>query len=184
MNELVSELKEEFLVKIGDKAPDFVLDSVEGEKWRLSDQLGSVTALLFYPKDETLVCTKQMCSVRDNWSEYLKTKAVVVGISQGTVEDHRRFSQRHQLPLPLLADESRKITRKYGWHWILPVNFTRAIVVIDSTGVIRYRKVMLRAFRPTDKSVLTSIYAARTDALQSRFRKILRESNEGNKSMN
>ena len=178
--EYVSE--ENFFVKVGDPAPDFALDSIKGEKWRLSEQLGKVTALLFYPKNETLVCTKQMCSIRDNWSEYLETKAEVVGISPGTIEDHRSFSQRHRLPLTLLADTKREVTGRYGWHWIFPVQLTRAIVVIDANGIIRYRKVMLRAFRPTDKGILKSIYAARTDALHNRFDIILKESKERIKS--
>src|SRR4029079_1283397 len=98
---------------IGAAAPEFTLQSNEGKTWRLSDHRGSVVALLFYPKDETLVCTKQLCSVRDNWSEYLKTKAVVVGISPGSVEDHRSFALHHRLPLTLLADIDGQITRTY-----------------------------------------------------------------------
>jgi thioredoxin-dependent peroxiredoxin len=160
-------------LKIGDTAPDFALNTVKGNEWRLSAQLGKVTALLFYPKNETLVCTRQMCSVRDNWEEYLKTKAVVVGISPGTTEEHRNFSQHHGLPLTLLADVGREITKIYTRHQILPVQFTRAIVIVDAKGIIRYRRIMLRAFRPTDRSVLASIYAARTDALQENFDKII-----------
>lgn len=74
--------------EVGEKAGDFVLKNQTGENWRLSDYLGQVVALLFYPKNETLVCTKQLCSVRDNWTDYLETKAVVVGISPATVEEH------------------------------------------------------------------------------------------------
>lgn len=171
------------ILKVGNKAPNFVLDSEKGEQWRLSDYLGNVVALLFYPQDETLVCTKQMCSIRDNWSDYLETKAVVVGVSPGTVEEHKQFSNRHRLPLPLLADTGRKITRIYGEHWIYPIQITRAIVIVDAKGIIRHRKIMLRAFRPTDKSVIASIYAARTEALYQSFENLIQESRENNKRL-
>ena len=121
--------------------------------------------LLFYPQNETLVCTKQLCSVRDNWTEYIRTKAVVVGISPGTPEEHRQFSKNHQLPLPLLADENRRVTKLYGRHKFFPINFLRTVVVIDAKGIVRSRKTMLRAFRPQDDEVLKAIRSARSDAM-------------------
>lgn len=169
------------ILKVGDKAPDFVLISETGKEWRLSDNLGKVTALLFYPKNETLVCTRQMCSVRDNWLNYLETKAVVIGVSPGTAKEHRHFSRRHRLPLPILADPQRAITRIYGKHRLLPIQLTRAVVIIDAHGFIRHRQIMLRAFRPTDRSVITSIYAARTDFLHEHISHIVSEARERNK---
>lgn len=157
---------------VGAKAPDFVLQREKGEMWRLSAQLGQVTALLFYPKNETIVCTKQMCSVRDNWERYLATKAVIVGISPGTVEEHQRFAENHQLPIPLLADPNGDVTRIFSRYWRIPILFTRAIVVIDAKGFIRSRQVMLRAFRPSDRDVITAIYAARSDALAEKYQSI------------
>lgn len=179
---LLDDSTENPIIKVGKKAPDFILNTEKGGEWRLSEQIGNVVALLFYPQNETLVCTKQMCSIRDNWTDYLQTKAMVVGVSPGTIEEHRQFSKRHRLPLPLLTDIGREITKIYGGHWIFPIQFTRAIVVIDAKGFIRNRKVMLRAFRPTDKSVLTSIYAARTEVLQERFIHILKELKERDKA--
>lgn len=161
-----------FGVAIGEKAPDFVLLSNGGKEWRLSEQMGTVTALLFYPQNETLVCTRQLCSVRDTWTDYLETKAAVVGISPATIEEHQKFSANHNLPLPLLADVDRKITGLYGKHWLLPIQLTRAVVIVDAKGIIRNRKIMLRAFRPTDRSVLASIYAARTDSLYEHYETI------------
>lgn len=160
------------IAEVGQKAPDFVLDANDGEKWRLSDHLGQVTALLFYPKNETLVCTRQMCSVRNNWADYLETKASIIGISPGSVEEHRRFSQHHRLPLPLLADTDRNVTEIYARHWIYPVFFTRAVVIVDAKGFVRRREIMLRAFRPTDRSILTSIYEARNDFLNEHYKTI------------
>ncbi len=105
-----NETEKNFSVQIGSKAPDFELKTSKGNTWRLSDHLGKIIALLFYPKNETLICTKQMCSVRDNWNDYLETKATIVGVSPGTVEEHSEFSGKHRLPLILLADDDRSIT--------------------------------------------------------------------------
>lgn len=162
-------------IEVGKKAPDFELKDNLGNDWRLSEQSGNVTALLFYPKNETLVCTKQLCSVRDHWEDYLKTKANIVGISSGTISEHKDFSRKYRLPLPLLADETKQITRIFCRHWWMPVKFVRAIIVIDAKGYIRSKKLMFRGFRPTDYSVIQDIYSARTDALQERFNKIINQ---------
>lgn len=171
------------ILQIGDCAPDFVLNSTTGGAWRLSEHSGEVVVLLFYPKNETLVCTKQMCSLRDNWTDYLKTKAVVIGVSPGTIEEHKEFSQRHLLPIPILADASREITKIYCRHPLLPVGTTRAVVIVNAKGIVSYRKVMFRAFRPTDKSVIASIYAARTEAIVERSLGIIKKANEKNKAL-
>jgi thioredoxin-dependent peroxiredoxin len=156
-------------VEVGAKAPDFELQTEKGERWRLSDQLGTVVALLFYPKDETIFCTKQLCSVRDNWSDYLETKALVIGVSRGTIEEHQKFSQHHDLPITLLADPNKSVTKVYSSHSILPIMLTRAVVIVDAKGFVRTREVMFSAFRPTDQKVISSIYAARTDFLDEKY---------------
>ena len=179
MTSFLDDAGESSAVEVGDQAPDFVLETEQGEKWQLSDHLGNVTALLFYPKSETFVCRRQLCSVRDNWTDYVASKASIVGISAGTTDDRRHFSEQHKLPLPLLVDVNREVTTLYSRHWLMPVQFTRAIVIIDAKGIIRHRKVMLRAFRPTDRSVLASIYTARTDFLYDNYR-IIKESYERN----
>lgn len=161
-------------VQPGTQAPDFKLKSEQGDDWQLSSHRGSVVALLFYPKDETFVCTKQLCSVRDHWDEYLKTKAVVVGISPGTVEEHQRFSQHHSLPLTLLADTDGAVTRIYTERKWMPIWFTRAIVIVDANGIIRSKRVMLSSGRPTDYSVISSIYSAQTDRHLQRYDDILK----------
>ncbi len=153
------------LLQKGSPAPDFVLKTDRNEDWRLSDQLGNVTVLLFYPQNETLVCTRQLCSVRDNWNRYLETAATIVGISPASTNEHADFAQSRSLPIPLLSDPERKVTRIFGKHLLFPISFTRAVVVIDAKGIIRNRDVMLRAFRPSDDQLITDIYAARGDAL-------------------
>lgn len=160
---------------MGESAPDFELRTNAGKTWRLSDQVGSVVALLFYPADETLVCTRQLCSVREHWNDYLDTKATVVGVSPGSIDNHSKFAENHRLPLPLLADADRAVTEKYCSHWLLPTFFMRSIVVVDAKGIVRTRRPMLRAFRPTDRSVITAIYAARGDALHDRYGRLTKD---------
>lgn len=159
-------------VSIGEKAPDFVLNDGAGKEWKLSDQAGSVTVLLFYPQNETLVCTKQLCSVRDNWEAYLETKAVMVGISPPAEQAHTDFAAKHNFPIPLLVDDRRVVTSQFAKHSLFPISFTRAVVVIDAKGIVRSKEVMLRAFRPKDEHVIASIYAARSDAMADRYEKL------------
>ena len=157
---------------VGMRAPDFSLCSESAHQWRLSDHQGKVRVLLFYPQNETLVCTKQLCSVRDNWQDYLETKAEIVGISPSTSQENLEFSERRQLPIPLLADPGREVTSIYGKHWLFPIQITRAIVVIDAGGIVRSRRIMLRAFRPSDADIITSIYEARGDVLKAKYDRI------------
>jgi len=157
---------------VGSVAPDFVLNAEDERTWHLSEHHGKVRVLLFYPQNETLVCTKQLCSVRDNWHDYLETKAEIVAISPSTSQENLEFSQRRHLPIPLLADPGRVTTSLFGKHWLFPIQLTRAIVVIDAAGVIRSRRVMLRAFRPSDADIITSIYEARGDVLQAKYKRL------------
>jgi peroxiredoxin Q/BCP len=127
----------------------------------MSAQHGRVVVLLFYPGDATPVCTKQLCSVRDNWESYAETGAEVVGISTDTVDSHRKFTDQHQLPLRLLADTEGKVHRAYGASSWLPGRAARAVVVVDAGGIIRYRKVeAVSLFRPRDAEIIEAIRAA------------------------
>ena len=164
MNQMVMDQPK--IAKVGEEAPDFMLNDTEGQPWRLSDKRGQVVALLFYPQDETLVCTKQMCSVRDKWAEYMETGAKVIGISDGSIESHNRFATHHNLPLPLLADMGNDVTKMFSHHWWMPTKLTRTIVVIDAEGKVISRKVMFRAFRPNDDEVIAEILYAKTEQLR------------------
>jgi peroxiredoxin Q/BCP len=142
-------------------APDFTLPDSDGGSWRLADNRGKVVVLLFYPGDETPVCTRQMCSVRDRWEDYQATGAEVVGISTNTVESHKSFAEHHNLPLRLLADVDRKVADMYGAQSLIPGKVARSVFVIDAKGVIRYRDVRpLGLFRPKDDETLKAIRAA------------------------
>ncbi|HMG33532.1 MAG TPA: peroxiredoxin [Blastocatellia bacterium] len=143
----------------GELAPDFELKDESGKTWRLSDHRGKVVALVFYPKDETAVCTKQMCSMRDRWADYQATGAEVVAVSVDTVESHKGFAEHHGLPQRLLADERGEVIRLLKVKSLLGMA-QRAVVVIDRDGVIRYRKSVFPIFRPSDDEVIQAIKAA------------------------
>ena len=142
-------------------APDFELLDGQGAIWRLSEHSGRVVVLLFYPGDETPICTRQMCSVRDRWADYSATGAEVVGISTNTVESHKSFTEHHDLPLRLLADVDRRVADLYGAQSLIPGKVARSVFVIDAKGVVRYRDVRpLGLFRPKDDEVIRAIREA------------------------
>ncbi len=148
-------------MKIGDKAPDFTLKDGDGNDWTLSENLGKVIVLLFYPGDNTPVCTKQLCSVRDNWDDYAKTGAEIIGISTDSVESHKDFAEKHNFPFTLLADENGEVIKKYDAKSWIPNKSARAVTVIDKDGIVRKHKVQsLSIFKPSDEEVLAAIAEA------------------------
>ncbi|MBS1786767.1 MAG: peroxiredoxin [Acidobacteria bacterium] len=142
--------------RVGQIAPEIDLPDGNGNRWKLTDARGNVVVLLFYPGDETPVCTRQLCSLRDNWARYLETGAEVVGINTDSIENHHSFSANHQLPLRLLSDASGSVVRAYEMKALFGTR--RGVIVIDKTGVIRFRKVVMPIFRPTDDEVLAAIH--------------------------
>lgn len=147
--------------QLGTPAPDFTLPDGNGNPWKLSEQRGKVVVLLFYPGDETPICTRQMCSVRDRWDDYCATGAEVVGISTDSVESHQKFAQNHELPLRLLSDKDQAVANLYGARSLIPGKVARSVFVIDPNGIIRHRKVQpLGLFRPKDDETLHAIRSA------------------------
>ena len=125
--------------QVGEQAPDFELQGTEGP-FRLSEQHGRRVVLLFYPGDNTPVCTKQFCSYRDNADAMSELDAVVVGISHQDLASHEAFTARYDLNVPLLADADKRVAKLYGVA--APVLGTRrAAFIVDEQGVIRYRHV-------------------------------------------
>ena len=121
----------------GDTAPDFELDGTEG-RFRLSDQRGSTVVLVFYPGDDTKVCTKQLCEYTDRWSDLTDLDAVVVGISAKDLASKERFAAKRGLKMPLLADPDRRVAALYGAKQAV-LGTKRSTFVIDGEGVIRFR---------------------------------------------
>ena len=150
---------------INSPAPDFTLKDGNGEEWRLSDHRGQVVVLLFYPGDETPVCTRQMCSLRDRWDDYLATGAEVVGISSDSIESHKNFAAHHSLPLRLLSDSDGAVSRLYSARSLIPGRVARAVFVIDAKGILRYSDVRpIGLFKPKDDDNIAAIRAAQKEA--------------------
>ena len=148
-------------LQVGSLAPDFALPDGDGATWRLSDQRGQVVVLLFYPGDETPICTRQMCSVRDRWEDYTATGAEVVGISTNSIESHKAFAEHHELPLRLLADTDGKVADMYGAQSLIPGKVARSVFVINAEGAITHRDVRpLGLFKPKDDDTIAAIRAA------------------------
>jgi peroxiredoxin Q/BCP len=127
--------------RVGDPAPDFELDGTEG-RFQLSEHRGERVILLFYPGDETPVCTKQFCSYRDRADDFAALGATAVGISTQSVASHERFAEHHGLGVPLLSDPDRSVVKAYGVG--APVlGARRAVFIVDEAGIVRYRHVHL-----------------------------------------
>src|SRR5215203_5785587 len=125
-------------VKVGSVAPDFTLPSQAGEMVSLKDFSGrKPVVLFFYPKDDTPGCTKEVCAFRDDFEEFGKLGAEVIGISSDSVESHSAFAEKHDLPFALLSDEGGKVTKLYGVPSTLGMFPGRATFVIDELGVVR-----------------------------------------------
>lgn len=145
-------------MNLNEPAPDFSLPDGNGQHWRLSDHRGKVVVLLFYPGDETPVCTRQLCSVRDRWEDYMATGAEVVGISSDSVESHQKFSDHHNLPLRLLSDADRSVATLYGARSLIPGRVARSVFVIDANGILRYSDVRsIGLTRPKDDAIISVI---------------------------
>lgn len=141
-------------IGVGDPAPDFALPGTGGRTWTLSEFLGRPVVLVFYPGDDTPVCTKQLNSYNDGLEQFVDLDAQVIGISAQDVDSHERFAERHGLRIPLLADTDKAVAAQYGT--LGPLGFPRrSIVIVDRAGVVRYvhRAMAGLTYRPVDELV-------------------------------
>jgi peroxiredoxin Q/BCP len=122
--------------QVGEEAPDFELPGTEG-MFRLSEHRGERVVLLFYPGDNTPVCTKQFCSYRDRPDDFASLNATIVGISAQDLDSHEAFTAKHSLNVPLLADVDKAVATSYDAAGALGVK--RAVIVIDEQGIVRHR---------------------------------------------
>jgi peroxiredoxin Q/BCP len=99
---------------VGEKAPEFTLQDQEGKEHSLEDYRGKWVLLYFYPKDDTPGCTIEACTIRDQFKNFKKIGAVVLGCSTDSVESHKKFAAAYELPFTLLADPNKEVVGKYG----------------------------------------------------------------------
>ncbi len=129
-------------VNVGDRAPDFELDSTAGEKVRLSAFKGNKNVLLaFYPLDFTPTCTNENCAFTDDLAQFESSDTVVLPISVDSIPTHKEFRAKHQMSHHLLSDFMRNTAQSFGV--LIPErNFTqRAYFLIDKNGIVRWKHV-------------------------------------------
>src|SRR3989344_1569394 len=99
-------------LKVGTKAPEFSLPDQNGKQHSLADYRGKWILLYFYPKDDTTGCTKEACAIRDNFANFEAINAKVLGVSKDSVESHKNFAQKYNLPFTLLSDTEKDAHQK------------------------------------------------------------------------
>ncbi len=132
------------MLKTGDNAPSFIIESDTGEQINLNNLKGKKVVLFFYPKDNTPGCTKEACSFRDNLEPLLAKNTVVFGISKDSIKSHLNFKTKFDLNFPLLSDPDGKVCAAYG-AWGEKKNYGRTYMgiirktfIIDEAGKIQY----------------------------------------------
>lgn len=145
--------------KLNQPATDFELFDDQGELRSLQDWQGQSILLVFYPSDNTPVCTSQLCDYRDGISDFKGFQVQVLGISKDSVESHRAFKAKHKLPFPLLSDPQLKVAEQWGCKGMLGMK--RAVFLLDKTHTVRYQHIeSLAIFRRKKEELLQAIEAA------------------------
>ena len=146
------------MIELNDKAPDFSLQSDSGDNYQLTDHAGERVLLVFYPGDNTPVCTSQLCEYRDGIEAFADLGVTVVGISSDDLESHRRFRSKHDLPFVLLSDPDLEVAKRYGCKGTFGMK--RAVFLVDEQGIVRYAHIeALALFRRRAEELLDAIKA-------------------------
>jgi peroxiredoxin len=132
---------------IGDAAPDFTLYNTEKKKVNLTEFRGKNVLLLFFPQAFTGVCTKELCSIRDDISRYNNAQAEVLAISVDSLFTLAKFKEIQGYNFTLLSDFNKEVSSLYGClyeNWIMDMKGVskRAAFIIDKTGIIQYAEVL------------------------------------------
>jgi thioredoxin-dependent peroxiredoxin len=122
---------------VGSKAPDFSLPDESGAAVTLSSLRGKNVVLVFYPGDDTMVCTKQLCEFRDRWDQARMRNVVVYGVNPQSPESHKKFRDKYKFPFPLLVDRGQKAGDAYHTSGLF---VKRTVYLIGPDGTIRYAK--------------------------------------------
>lgn len=127
-------------IKEGDTIPNFKLKNQNGEQVKISDYIGKKNLVLFfYPKDDTPGCTREACSFRDQYEDFLDTGAEVFGISGQSVESHKNFTEKHNLNYSILSDEGNKVRKMFGVQTnLFGLLAGRVTYVADKSGKVIY----------------------------------------------
>jgi thioredoxin-dependent peroxiredoxin len=141
-------------VSVGDRAPDFSLPGTGGNTYSPAQFRGKPLVVVFYPADDSPVCTKQLNSYNTGMGEFQDVGAQVLAISSQGLDSHEKFAEKLGLTFPLLADADKAVADAYGT--LGPLGFPRrSVFVIDKDGIIRYvhRAIAGLTFRSTDELI-------------------------------
>ncbi len=141
-------------VGVGDRAPDFSLPGTGGTSYSLADFLGKPIVLVFYPGDDSVVCTKQLNAYNEGLSQFRQLDAQIVGVSAQDMSSKDAFSTKHGFEFPLLADVDKVVAGAYGT--LGPIGFPRrSIFIIDAEGIIRYahKAIAGLTYRPVSELI-------------------------------
>jgi glutaredoxin-dependent peroxiredoxin len=150
-------------IKTGQQAPDFTLYDSAKNKITLSEQRGSNVLLLFFPLAFTSVCTAELCSVRDNLSQYEALDAKVFGISVDSLYTLAKFKEDQHLNFPLLSDFNKEVSKKYNalyekFGFDMQGVSKRAAFIIDKNGIVQYAEVLENAGdQPSFKAIVENL---------------------------
>ena len=122
---------------VGGEAPDFTLSDQDGKPVSLAQLRGKNVVLVFYPADETTICTKQLCEFRDSWADAQAKDTIVLGINPAGPQKHSAFRAHHRLPFPLLVDKGQQVAGRYNAHGLI---VKRTVYLIGKSGKIRYAR--------------------------------------------
>ncbi len=139
---------------VGDQAPDFTLPGTGGREYSLTEFRGRPVVLVFYPGDDTPVCTKQLNTYNDDLEQFSDMNAQVIGISAQDVGSHDAFASKHGFAFPLLADTDKAVAGLYGT--LGPIGFPRrSVFILDADGTVRYahRAIAGLTFRPVKELI-------------------------------
>ena len=125
------------MLKVGEAMPDVTLQGESGPV-RLRDRLGKALVVYFYPKDQTFGCTREACTFRDQYQDFVDAGAEVIGISRDDAASHDEFKAKHRLPFTLLTDDGGKVANAWGVKGALGMP-GRVTFVFDKDGICRHR---------------------------------------------
>jgi len=129
-------------LNIGDKAPEFSALNQLGETVNLSDYQGKKLVVFFYPKASTPGCTMEVKNLRDNFKLLQKNDYELLGVSADSAKRQQNFSNKNELPFPLLADEDKEVIKAFGVWGAKKFmgreydGIHRMTFVIDENGII------------------------------------------------
>lgn len=139
------------MLEVGTKAPDFTLCDQNNKEVKLSDYLGKKVVLYFYPKDNTAGCTKQACGFSESIENFHVENCEVIGISKDTVASHKRFEEKQDLKITILADPELDVIKMYdvyhekNMYGKKVMGVVRTTYLIDENGMIIYAKEKVKA---------------------------------------